>query len=124
MVTSEERINTALMLRKKGYNCAQCVAMVYDPSLEGVSAGLGIGLAGTGHICGCCTAMAMLISQKAYVLPTEKAALYSRIRGAIEKFADRNEGDTDCRDLRRPGRKPCAELIKDAIEIIEDEALF
>ena len=30
----EDKKRQALELRKQGYNCAQCVAMVYDASLE------------------------------------------------------------------------------------------
>lgn len=120
MVTLEERISEALALRKQGYNCAQCVAMTFNPELEAVTAALGTGVSATGHICGCCSAMAILASQKYYTTPSEKAELYAKTRTLIDKFAALNRGETDCRDLRQPGRKPCSELIKDAVTIVHE----
>ncbi len=120
MVTLEEYINKALALRNQGYNCAQCVAMTFHPELETVTAGLGTGVGATGHICGCCSAMAILTSINSYKAPSGKPELYAEVRKCIEKFAALNNGDTDCRDLRKPGRKPCTELIKDAIVIMHE----
>lgn len=120
MVTLEERIDNALELRRHGYNCAQCVAMSFDPGLEVVTAGLGTGVGATGHICGCCSAMAIVTSLKSYQGPAGKPALYAGVRECMDRFAALNEGDTDCRDLRRPGRKPCVDLIKDAIKILHE----
>ncbi|MCM1310128.1 MAG: C-GCAxxG-C-C family protein [Bacteroides sp.] len=120
MVTLEKRIDNALSLRVKGYNCAQCVAMSFNPELEAVTAGLGTGVAATGHICGCCSAMAMVLSEKAYSDPKDKQALYAQIRVLLDKFAAMNQGDTNCSDLRKPGRKPCSELIKDAVTILNE----
>lgn len=120
MVTLEERISNAMSLRQQGYNCAQCVAMTFNPGLDTVTAGLGTGIGATGHICGCCSAMAILTSIKSYKAPADKPQLYSEVRKCIEKFAALNNGDTDCRDLRKPGRKPCTELIKDAIVIMHE----
>ena len=97
--------------------------MTFNPELEAVTAGLGTGVGATGHICGCCSAMAILTSLQAYQGPAGKQALYAEVRERIERFAALNEGDTDCRDLRRPGRKPCADLIKDAITILHEAHL-
>lgn len=120
MVTLEERIDKALSLKKQGYNCAQCVAMAFNPSLEALTAGLGTGVAATGHICGCCSAMAILASEKEYTSPADKQQLYANIRVYLDKFAAMNGGYKDCRDLRTPGRKPCSDLIKDAITIMHE----
>lgn len=120
MVTLEQRIDKALALRRQGYNCAQCIAMTYDSALEALTAGLGTGVSATGHICGCCSAMAILTSQKSYSGTAGKSELYAKIREQIDKFAGLNQGDTDCRDLRKPGRKSCVELIKDAIIILNE----
>lgn len=120
MVSLDERLSTAINLRKQGYNCAQCVAMTFDPSLETVTAGLGTGIGATGHICGTCSAMAILAAKKNYQGPAAKQQLYAEVRAHIEKFASMNCGDTDCRDLRQPGRKPCLELIKDAVTIMHE----
>lgn len=120
MVTLQQRLDHALSLRKQGFNCAQCVAMTFNPELETAAAGLGTGIAATGHVCGCVNALAMVTAAKSYNGPAEKQALYARIRPLIEQFAAENEGCTDCRDLRKPGRKPCTELIKDAVKILHE----
>lgn len=117
----EELKKRALELRKLGYNCAQCVAMVHDPSLEAAVAALGTGIAATGNVCGAANAMAIIAGKGAYTGPAEKQELYARVRKLIEKFQERNCGQIDCRDLRQPGRKPCTDLICDAIEILHEE---
>ncbi len=122
MVTLQERLDNAVALRSKGYNCAQCVAMTFNPELEIPAAGLGTGIAATGHVCGCVTALSMVTSSRSYGGPADKQALYARIRPLIERFAAMNCGDTDCRDLRKPGRKPCLELIKDSVTILHEAA--
>lgn len=115
-----ERIANALRLRSQGYNCAQCVSMTFDPSLEVASAGLGTGVAGTGHICGAASAMALVESSFSYSGPEAKQNLYAAIRGHLARFAALNGGDTACSALRKPGRKDCAGLIADAVGILHD----
>ena len=117
----EELKKRALELRKQGYNCAQCVAMVHAPELEAAVAALGTGVAATGNICGAANAMAIIAGKGAYTGPAEKQELYAKVRRLIEKFRERNCGQIDCRDLRQPGRKPCTDLICDAIEILNEE---
>lgn len=117
----EDLKKRALDLRKQGYNCAQCVAMVYDPTLEATVAALGTGVAATGNICGAANAMAVVAGRKDYTSPAEKQELYARVRKLIDKFKDRNCGQVNCCDLRQPGRKPCTDLICDAIEILNEE---
>lgn len=120
MATLQQRIDNALQLRTKGYNCAQCVAMTFNPSLEAVTAGLGTGVGATGHICGAVNAMAIVTSTIRYTGPADKQALYEKVRVCVDRFAAINAGNTDCRDLRKPGRKPCTELITDAVSILHD----
>ncbi len=117
----EQQKKEALELRKKGYNCAQCVAMVYRPELEAAVASLGTGVAATGNICGAANAMAIIAGMKSYEGPEKKQELYAKVRRLIDKFKERNGGDIDCVDLRKPGRKPCSDLICDAIEILNEE---
>lgn len=117
----EELKKRALELRKQGYNCAQCVAMVHSPELEAAVAALGTGVAATGNICGAANAMAIVAGMKAYTSPADKQELYAKIRTLIDKFKQRNCGQIDCRDLRKPGSKPCTDLICDAIEILNEE---
>ncbi len=111
----------ALELRRQGFNCAQCVAMVHNPELESAVAALGTGIAATGNICGAANAMAVVAAMKQYSGPETKQELYAKVRRLIEKFEERNCGQIACRDLRKPGRKPCTDLICDAIEIMNEE---
>lgn len=119
-MTLDDRIAAALTLRRQTYNCAQCVSMVFYPEMEIVSAGLGRGVAGTGHICGAALAMALVESQRSYTGPADKQQLFARIKQQLEQFAALNSGLTNCSDLRQPGRKPCEQLIADAISIIHN----
>ncbi len=121
MVTLEDRISKAVELRAAGYNCAQCVAMVFDPALEAMTAGLGTGIGATGNICGAANAMAIVCSAKTYGGPGDKKNLYGRVSGLINAFTAKNNGQINCSQLRQPGRKPCIELIKDAITILHEE---
>lgn len=111
----------ALELRKQGYNCAQCVCMAFDPTLERVAGGLGRGVAGSGNMCGAALAMALVTSQRQYTTPKEKQQLFGRIKEQLQKFSAMNGGDIDCSLLRQPGRKPCEQLILDAIDILNEE---
>lgn len=121
MVTLEERIDNALQLRKQGYNCAQSVAMVFDKSLARATAGLGCGVGSTGNICGAANAMAIIACALSDTEPTDKPANYALVARMIEKFQSLNNGNINCRDLRKPGAKSCVDLIKDAITILHEE---
>ena len=121
MVTLEERIDKAIQLRKQGYNCAQCVAMAYDEELANVTAGLGSGVGGTGNICGAANAMATVCGEMTDAAPTDKPAYYTCVSNMIEKFRVANNGNINCRDLRKPGSKTCVDLIKDAVRILHEE---
>ena len=123
MVTLEERISKAVALRAEGYNCSQCVAMTFNPALEAVTAGLGTGVGNTGNICGAASAMAIVCGDKTYTGPADKKGQYARVSALINKFAALNQGQVNCRDLRCPGRKPCVDLIKDAITILHEANL-
>jgi C_GCAxxG_C_C family probable redox protein len=121
MVTLQQRLERARQLRREGYNCAQCVAMVFNPELGNVTAGLGGGVGGTGHICGAASAMAVIASDKCFKTPADKGAVYDQVQRLLKDFALRNQGQTNCCDLRRPGRKSCLALIEDAVEILHNE---
>ena len=108
----------AMSLHKQGYNCAQCVSMVFDPSLGVVTSGLGRGVGGTGHICGAASAMAIVVGARSFTSPSDKPAINAEVKGLIDDFACMNNGLCDCRDLRKPGAKPCNQLIKDAITLL------
>ena len=120
----KQRIQCALDLRKQGYNCAQCVAMVFDDVvgtdadvLSRVTAGLGTGVGGLREICGAVSAMAIIDSLAGYKTPADKPALYFMVNNDGEEFR-RINGSLVCRELKRPGGKPCPELIADAVTIL------
>lgn len=120
--TIDERRQRALAFRKEGRNCAQCVAMAFDdiagadPQLLGrISAGFGGGFGAHGEVCGAVSG-ATMISGLAYdTLP--RPELYAKVRATMDAFGGLN-GSYVCRELKHPGRKPCSELITDAVEIL------
>ncbi|MCC8070786.1 MAG: C-GCAxxG-C-C family protein [Bacteroidales bacterium] len=128
-MTIEERKEQARELHRQGYNCAQCVAMVYS-DLTGVApdttarltAAYGGGVGGEGDLCGVVSGMAFVVSALRYEGPATKLATYQSMKPYYQAFAERNGGCTACRDLRRPGKKSCMTLIEEGVEIISQEA--
>ncbi|MBR5332521.1 MAG: C_GCAxxG_C_C family protein [Muribaculaceae bacterium] len=123
--TLEERIERARVLHKQGYNCSQCVVMVFDDIHEldeeviaRVSAGFGGGVGGMRQVCGAVSGMTMITSLVKYVQPSDKPMLYAEIKSVADEFKTIN-GSIVCGELLRPGRKPCIGLIEDAITIID-----
>lgn len=121
MVELQTRKDAAAALRRQGHNCASCVSGAYFPELIIPAAGLGGGVGGTGHICGAAAAMSLVAARAGFGSPADKTRLYGRIEAMVCRFADLNDGLTDCRDLRQPGRRPCSELIMQAVEILHEE---
>ena len=123
--TLEQRKERARVLHSQGYNCSQCVVMVFD-DVHGLSeevvacasAGFGGGMGGMRQVCGAVSGMVMLEGFAKYSQPADKPMLYAEVKTAIEEFGTLN-GSTVCADLLKPGRKPCMELIEDAITIID-----
>lgn len=125
--TLDQRIERARALRADGYNCAQTVAMVFDDItplgsdlLASATAALGGGIAGTHSVCGAVSAMAVVDGARNFHTPADKKTIYSSTATLIDRFKERNCGQTLCSELRQPGRKPCIDLIIDAIEIIHN----
>ncbi|MDE5837394.1 MAG: C-GCAxxG-C-C family protein [Paramuribaculum sp.] len=125
--TLRERIERMKELRKQGYICSQCVAMVFDDVhglsqeiTERLTAGFGGGIGGSGEVCGAVSAMVMLDGCVNYSTPTEKQKLYSHVRDLCHKFKNSN-GSLLCRDLRVPGKKTCNELIEEVITECHNE---
>ncbi len=127
MVTLDERLSRAAALHAAGYNCAQCVLIsfadlysdkVSEQTVAAMSVALGGGVCGTGHICGAASAMACTLALLNYSSPADKRAVYDRGAEVIRRFADMQQGRTDCRQLRVPGLKPCNGLIADAVKVL------
>ncbi len=122
-VTADDRVKRALKLRAAGYNCAQCILMVFDDvhcldpdTAARLSVGLGGGIAGQGEVCGAVSVMAILKGFDAYAGPESKSLTYAGIKTLCGEFATRN-GSLVCRELKKLGR-PCPELIEDSIRIM------
>lgn len=124
--TLEQRMDRARRLHAQGYNCSQCVVMVFDdvhgldPMLSArTAAGLGRGVGGCMLTCGTVTGMAIAAGLISYATPSDKQRLYTDVRALADEFKAIN-GSTVCGELLKPGRKPCMELITDAITILHN----
>lgn len=123
--TLEQRKERARGLHKQGFNCSQCVAMAFDDIYDlnqdivaRVSAGFGGGVGGMRHICGAVSGMVILEGILNYSSPSDKPMVYANVKTVAHEFEQLN-GSIICSDLQKPGRKPCIELIEDAIAIID-----
>lgn len=120
----EERVAKARDLRAQGYNCSQCVVMAFDDVIDGdisllarAAHGFGSGIGASGDICGALSGSAMVLGIVNDGQPRHE--LYSSVRGAIDDF-EKLEGYRDCRDLKKEGRRPCIDLIADAVALLHN----
>jgi len=127
MPTLEERLAKAREFRAQGYNCSQCVYMVFDdihgfdPKTSArISASLGGGVGGQHQVCGTVSAMSLVVGAAKYEEPAQKAVLYKDVKEVCADFREHN-GSIVCAELLadRPNRKPCLEYILDSITILD-----
>ncbi len=123
--TLDERLERARSLHKEGYNCSQCVMMVFDDVIgvdatiaARVAAGLGGGVGGQRQACGAITAMSMVIGATAYNSPKDKQAIYADVQMCSNEFKEMNDSIV-CGELLAARKKPCMALIEDAITITD-----
>ena len=116
-MTKEERIDNARALHRQGCNCCQSVVMAYADKLPieakdamNVAAPFGRVLAGTREVCGCVSGMAMVCGLTGHADQT---------RTLIELFRQEN-GDIVCGRLLASGKKPCPDLVADAVGFMHD----
>lgn len=136
---------------KSGYNCCQSIAVAYadllglSPQMAArLSSGFGGGMGRLREVCGAVSGMVFVASAlKGYSDPKDNAqkkelyALIQKLAGAFE----RENGSIVCRELlglsvkkedptpseRTEGyykKRPCAELVRMAAEILERELLL
>lgn len=126
MKTLDQRLEEARELRKAGYNCAQCVTMVFDDITDeyidrdlfaSIIGGFGGGVGGMKEVCGTVSAAAAIESLLNFHAPTDKARAYSYIQTIAEEFRAEN-GSLVCRELKTVHRKPCMKLIEDSIALL------
>lgn len=122
--TLDERVARARELRAQGYNCAQCVVMAFDDVIKGDVAmmaraahGFGSGMGASGGVCGAISGTTMVLGLVYDNDP--RPELYKRVHESINEF-EALEGYTDCRDLKKEGRKPCLDLIIDAVTLLHN----
>lgn len=119
---------TAIALRKEGYNCAQCVLMALADKIKidrddatRLCSGLGTGVGGSGNICGAANALALAESALHGTKPEDKAAAMKAVNVLIQRFSSENGDRIDCRDLKgKEGVRPCLDLITQAVEIFNE----
>lgn len=121
----EQRKEMARQLRKQGRNCCQCVAMVFDDltGIDGetigrIAEGFGSGFGGRQEVCGTVSGATMVCGM-AYA-DMDRKGIYGKVKDFMGAF-ERLEGSCVCRDLKQPGRKPCLELITDAVEMLHKQ---
>ncbi len=122
--TLTERVARARELRARGYNCSQCVVLAFDDVIDGdmstlarAAQGFGSGFGASGNICGAISGTTMVLGLVKDSLT--RPELYEQVRGALNEFKEA-EGYIDCRDLKQEGRKPCIELICDAVVMLHN----
>ncbi len=127
MPTLEERHERARALRAQGFNCSQCVYMVFDDihgfdqaTAARVSATLGGGVGGQHQVCGTVSAMSLVVGSLRYEEPAKKASLYKEVQRVCGEFRSEN-GSIVCAELLadRPNRKPCMQYILESIAILD-----
>ena len=123
-----QRIARTKDLRAKGYNCSQCVFMVFD-DITGLNpatsarlpAALGSGVGGTREIGGVANAMALVEGMTGGDAPADKVEAMARAKKVITRFADANGGCLRCCDLKRPDApKSCNQLILEGVEMLHE----
>lgn len=128
----------------QGYNCSQSVVMAFEDkigidkeNLAKMSVGLGGGVGRMREVCGCVSGMAMVLGfLYGSEDPGSKNEVYPLVQKACEEFKKRN-GSIVCRELLSEvpvttggtaeprtesfyKKRPCAEMIEQATEIIEE----
>ena len=137
------RKEKAMAIFKEGYNCSQAVAMAFDDvvgidreTLAKMAVGLGGGVGRMREVCGTVTGMAMVLG---LIYGTDEAdsknTVYPYVQEACDRFKAEN-GSIVCRELlagvsvstggtaeKRTEefykKRPCAELVGMAAEIVE-----
>lgn len=123
----QERISRARSLHAEGYNCAQCVAMVFDDisslpaeALAAAAAAFGGGMGGTRGTCGCVSGICLVSGSSAFGSPADKKAIYGSTASFIREFESAQQGKLLCADLRKPGAKSCMALIEESVAILHN----
>ena len=137
-----EKCEKAKELFKQGYNCAQSVLGVFSEELGldfesaiKISSAFGGGMGRMREVCGTVSGMFMALGLK-YSADLSKADLYKMVQELAKRFREQN-GSIICRELLEgvensnsptPSdrtneyykKRPCIELVGDAVNIFEE----
>lgn len=113
-----KRVEESRRLHRSGCNCCQAVVLAFADRLPidreaatAVGSTFGRGLSGMREVCGCVSGMAMVCGLLGHS---------AEARLVAEQFRE-EEGDVVCARLLQPGRKPCAELVVDAVRMLSEK---
>ena len=133
----ESRVESTLVKREKGYNCAQAVACTYCDllgvdektvfkAIEGFGAGMGCMEGACGALAVAVLLAGLKCSDGDLDAPKSKGKTYQVTKEMVKRFQDKG-GSIVCKDLKATvdgkQRYDCADCIKDAARIVE-ELLF
>lgn len=132
----ESRVEKALELHKKGYNCAQAVACSYcdllgvdESTMFQMIEGFGAGMGGMECTCGAVSgaiALAGIKNSQGVSDTTTKGATYQLSKEILKDFQERN-GSVICKDLKgietKKVLRSCPGCIEDAA-LIAEKILF
>lgn len=144
----KEKALLAGQLFREGYNCCQSVILAFAPELGldektavRMGSSFGGGMGRLREVCGAVSGMFMVLGlAEGYDSPADtqgKAKQYARVQGLAQQFREKN-GSIVCRELLglseyksspKPEerteayyrKRPCAELVECAAEILEVE---
>lgn len=115
-MSKEQRVELARELKRK-HNCCQSVIMAYADKLNlteeqilATSSAFGRGISGLGEVCGCVSGMAMVCGLTGHA---------DQMKSLGEKFRASN-GDLTCARLLAMGKKPCPDMVAEAVEMLYD----
>lgn len=133
--------DSAYQLFKEGLNCAQAVAAAFSDEMEldkelviRLATGFGAGMGRMREVCGAVSGMTFVISS---LYHEDKGSIYKRVQDVAQKFKEEN-GSIVCRELLglningadspTPAprteeyykKRPCAEIVKNAADILEE----
>ena len=113
---------------KNGYACSQAVALAFQKdvnvdaeTLEKITLPFGGGLGRLRLTCGAVSGMAAtygLFIDETGASPELKKKVYAGVRELCARFESAN-GSLICSDLLALGKRPCAEIVYTATEILE-----
>lgn len=142
----ETRKEKGMRLFTEGYNCAQAVVLAFEDKLSfsretltQMACSFGGGLGRLREVCGAVSGMALvlglLFAPTDAEVPALKAQHYARVQAVAQAFEAKN-GSIVCRELlgldvkhddptpeartaHYYKKRPCAELVGDAVEILD-----